>query len=45
LKIFTLKYLFKLGSPTNGGGALAGPYTGESGFMGYYEVCEKLKNG
>jgi len=24
---------------------MAGPYTGESGFMGYHEVCEKLKNG
>lgn len=28
-----------------GSGALAGPYTGESGFMGYYEICEKLKAG
>ena len=35
----------KSGSPTKGGGALAGPYTGESGFVSYYEVCQKLKEG
>ncbi|CAF1164250.1 unnamed protein product [Rotaria sordida] len=34
-----------IGSPTLGHGAMAGPYTAESGFMGYYEVCEKLKQG
>ncbi|CAF0940278.1 unnamed protein product [Rotaria sp. Silwood1] len=34
-----------IGSPTLGGGAMAGAYTGESGFMSYYEVCQKLKEG
>ena len=37
--------LLELGAPTMGGGALAGPYTGESGFLSYYEVCQKLKEG
>ena len=39
------KFDFQSGSPTMGSGALAGPYTGEGGFMSYYEVCEKLKAG
>ncbi|CAF2630318.1 unnamed protein product [Rotaria sp. Silwood2] len=34
-----------IGSPTVGSGAMAGAYTGESGFMSYYEVCQKLKEG
>jgi len=28
-----------------GGGAISGQYTGESGFISYYEVCDKLKEG
>ncbi|XP_063590647.1 probable chitinase 10 isoform X1 [Penaeus indicus] len=31
-------------SPSSGGGE-AGKYTGESGFMAYYEVCEHLRSG
>ncbi|KAK3870939.1 hypothetical protein Pcinc_023874, partial [Petrolisthes cinctipes] len=31
-------------SPASGGGE-AGKYTGESGFMAYYEVCEHLRSG
>ncbi|CAF3765968.1 unnamed protein product [Rotaria magnacalcarata] len=34
-----------IGAPTTGSGAAAGKYTGESGFLSYYEVCEKLKEG
>ncbi|CAF3403070.1 unnamed protein product [Rotaria socialis] len=34
-----------IGAPTTGVGAAAGKYTGESGFLSYYEVCEKLKEG
>ncbi|XP_071132083.1 probable chitinase 10 isoform X1 [Mytilus edulis] len=33
-----------LGSPASGGGA-AGRYTGEAGFLSFYEVCENLANG
>ncbi len=33
------------GAPSVGSGAAAGQYTGESGFMSYYEVCQKLKEG
>ena len=36
---------FKTGSPALGSGAMAGPYTGQAGFMGYYEICQKLKEG
>ncbi|XP_063216325.1 probable chitinase 10 [Bacillus rossius redtenbacheri] len=32
---------FDIGSPASGGGA-AGRYTGEPGFMSYYEVCDFL---
>ncbi len=35
----------KSGSPTEGGGGLSGAYTRESGFLSYYEVCQKLKEG
>ena len=31
---------FDIGSPATGGGN-AGAYTAESGFMAYYEVCNK----
>ncbi|CAF4237465.1 unnamed protein product, partial [Adineta steineri] len=33
-----------IGSPSTGGGP-AGQYTGESGFLSYYEVCQKIKEG
>ncbi|XP_076075265.1 putative chitinase 10 isoform X1 [Mytilus galloprovincialis] len=33
-----------LGSPASGGGT-AGRYTGEAGFLSFYEVCENLANG
>jgi len=35
----------KIGSQTNANSAAAGPFTGESGFFSYYEVCDKLKEG
>ena len=40
-----LKIYFKSGSGTTGSGAISGQYTRESGFMSYYEVCDKLKEG
>lgn len=30
------------GSPASGAG-LAGPYTGEAGFLSYYEICARLR--
>ncbi|OCT91821.1 acidic mammalian chitinase [Xenopus laevis] len=33
-----------LGAPTSGGGPAA-PYTQESGFMAYFEICDFLKQG
>eukprot|EP00105_Crassostrea_gigas_P040449 XP_019924597.1 PREDICTED: probable chitinase 3 [Crassostrea gigas] len=32
-------------APDSGNGGVAGRYTGESGILAYYEVCDMLKNG
>ncbi|XP_048760347.1 chitotriosidase-1-like [Ostrea edulis] len=32
-------------APDRGAGGQAGPYTGEAGFIAYYEVCDMLKSG
>ncbi|CAF1004981.1 unnamed protein product, partial [Didymodactylos carnosus] len=34
-----------LGMASYGNSAIGGPQTGESGFLSYYEVCDKLKAG
>ncbi|KAL2712674.1 acidic mammalian chitinase-like isoform X1 [Vespula squamosa] len=43
---FTLKNVQQhaVGSPTTGAG-IAGPYTRESGMLGYNEICTQLQNG
>ncbi|CAF0724867.1 unnamed protein product [Didymodactylos carnosus] len=33
-----------IGAPANGAGA-AGQFTGEAGFLSYYEICQKLQQG
>ena len=37
--------LFHLGAPTIRNSGMAGTYTREGGFLSYYEVCQKLKEG
>ena len=34
----------KIGAPCKGAG-VSGPFTRESGFMAYYEICDKIKSG
>ncbi|XP_055374479.1 probable endochitinase [Condylostylus longicornis] len=45
-RTFTLENTHKTapGSPISGGGN-AGQYTGQAGFLGYNEICEKLEKG
>ncbi len=40
-----MKIYLKSGSPNTGGSAISGPYTGESGILSYYEICQKFKEG